>query len=87
MPEAPLLWGILRRDWRNRTRYRNEIVIGGAQQGRYGAAYAEKLEVRKKSRMLGMSRRWSGIRDSKVEGQFTMMVSEGKRKAKAGGEH
>ncbi|MPC19085.1 hypothetical protein E2C01_011991 [Portunus trituberculatus] len=23
--------GSLRRDWRNRTRYRNEIVIGGAQ--------------------------------------------------------
>ncbi|MPC60836.1 hypothetical protein E2C01_054895 [Portunus trituberculatus] len=30
-PEALPLTGNLRRDWRNRTRYRNEIVIGGAQ--------------------------------------------------------
>ncbi|MPC42009.1 hypothetical protein E2C01_035621 [Portunus trituberculatus] len=29
--EAPLLWRILKRDWRNRTRYRYEVVIGGAQ--------------------------------------------------------
>ncbi|MPC72584.1 hypothetical protein E2C01_066896 [Portunus trituberculatus] len=32
MPEAPLPWKILRRDWRNRIRYRYEIVIRGAQQ-------------------------------------------------------
>ncbi|MPC48460.1 hypothetical protein E2C01_042233 [Portunus trituberculatus] len=25
--KAPLFWGILRRNWRNRTRYSNEIVI------------------------------------------------------------
>ncbi|MPC51015.1 hypothetical protein E2C01_044851 [Portunus trituberculatus] len=30
-PEAPLLREILGKDWRNRTRYRNEIVIGGTQ--------------------------------------------------------
>ncbi|MPC44961.1 hypothetical protein E2C01_038643 [Portunus trituberculatus] len=30
--EVPLLWGILRNVWRNRTTYRNEIVIGEAQQ-------------------------------------------------------
>ncbi|MPC16613.1 hypothetical protein E2C01_009441 [Portunus trituberculatus] len=34
MPEAPLLWGILRRNWRNRKRYRYKIVIGGAQRRR-----------------------------------------------------
>ena len=28
-PEAPLLMGILRRDWKNRARYIYEIVIGG----------------------------------------------------------
>ncbi|MPC53199.1 hypothetical protein E2C01_047087 [Portunus trituberculatus] len=32
MPEAPPPWGILKREWKNRTRYRNEIVIRGAQQ-------------------------------------------------------
>ncbi|MPC75010.1 hypothetical protein E2C01_069393 [Portunus trituberculatus] len=32
--------------------------------------------------MLGVSLRRSGIRDSKVEGQFTRMVSEGKGKLK-----
>ncbi|MPC22555.1 hypothetical protein E2C01_015572 [Portunus trituberculatus] len=30
--EVPPFWGILRRDWRNLTRYRNEIVIRGGQQ-------------------------------------------------------
>ncbi|MPC49080.1 hypothetical protein E2C01_042874 [Portunus trituberculatus] len=28
MPEAPAPWGILRKDWWNRTRYRYDIVIG-----------------------------------------------------------
>ncbi|MPC38134.1 hypothetical protein E2C01_031638 [Portunus trituberculatus] len=35
-PEAPPLWGILSRDWKNRTRYRDEILIGRAQQKRQG---------------------------------------------------
>lgn len=30
-PEVPALWGILRRDSRNRASYRYESVIGGAQ--------------------------------------------------------
>ncbi|MPC37016.1 hypothetical protein E2C01_030487 [Portunus trituberculatus] len=30
IPEAPPCWGILGRNWRNRTRCRNEIVIRGA---------------------------------------------------------
>ncbi|MPC44391.1 hypothetical protein E2C01_038064 [Portunus trituberculatus] len=34
MPEALPLWGILRKNWRNKARFRNEIVIGGAQQRR-----------------------------------------------------
>ncbi|MPD01478.1 hypothetical protein E2C01_097010 [Portunus trituberculatus] len=34
MPEAPPFWGILRKVWSIRTRYRNEIMIGGAQQRR-----------------------------------------------------
>ena len=33
-PKAPSLWRILRRDWRHRTRYRYEIVIGGDQRRR-----------------------------------------------------
>ena len=31
MPKAPLLWRILWRNWRDRTRYRYEIVIRGTQ--------------------------------------------------------
>ena len=32
--KAPSLWRILRRDWRDRIRYRYEIVIGGTQRRR-----------------------------------------------------
>lgn len=31
MPEAPLLWEILRGDWKNRTKYQYEVVNGGVQ--------------------------------------------------------
>ena len=34
MPKAPPLWRILRRNWRDRTRYRYKIVIGGTQRRR-----------------------------------------------------
>ncbi|MPC14727.1 hypothetical protein E2C01_007497 [Portunus trituberculatus] len=43
MAEAPAFWGILRRNWRNRRRYRDEIVIGGAQWRRWGKSISRTI--------------------------------------------
>ena len=41
--KAPPLWRILRRNWRDRTRYRYEIVIGGTQQRRKGDSISRRI--------------------------------------------
>ncbi|MPC44063.1 hypothetical protein E2C01_037724 [Portunus trituberculatus] len=46
--KVPPLWGILRRDWRNRTRNRNEIVIGGVQRRRWGNNISRRIRGEKK---------------------------------------
>ena len=43
IPKAPPLWRILRRNWRERTRYRNEIVIGGTQRRRKGESISGRI--------------------------------------------
>ncbi|MPC34340.1 hypothetical protein E2C01_027725 [Portunus trituberculatus] len=52
-PEAPSLWGILWRDWRNRTRYRNEIVIGGAQQRGKGDNISRRIRGEEEIKNVG----------------------------------
>ena len=42
-PKAPPLWRVLRRDWRDRTRYRYEIVIGGTQRRRKGDSISRRI--------------------------------------------
>ncbi|MPC38376.1 hypothetical protein E2C01_031882 [Portunus trituberculatus] len=53
MPEVPLLLGVLRRDWRNRPRYRNEIVIGGPQQRRYGNGISRMIRGKEEIKNVG----------------------------------
>ncbi|MPC70038.1 hypothetical protein E2C01_064273 [Portunus trituberculatus] len=53
MPEAPQLWWILRRDWRNKTRYRNEIVIGGAQRRRQGTSLHRRIRGKEEIKNAG----------------------------------
>ncbi|MPC19329.1 Ubiquitin-conjugating enzyme E2 [Portunus trituberculatus] len=45
MSESPPLWGILKRNWRNRTRYKYEIVIRVAQQRRLGNSISRKIRA------------------------------------------
>ncbi|MPC96589.1 hypothetical protein E2C01_091855 [Portunus trituberculatus] len=52
-PEAPPLWEILRRNWRNRTRHRNEIVIGGAQRRGYGNSISRRIRGKEKIKNIG----------------------------------
>ena len=47
MPKAPPLWRILMRDWRNRTRYRYDIVIGKTQRRRKGDSIGKRIRGRK----------------------------------------
>ena len=42
-PKAPPLWRILRRDWRDRTRYRYEIAIRGIQWRRKGNSISRSI--------------------------------------------
>ncbi|MPC25574.1 hypothetical protein E2C01_018693 [Portunus trituberculatus] len=53
MPEAPLLWGILGMNWRNRTRYRNEFVIGRAQWRRYGNSICKRIRGKEEIKNVG----------------------------------
>ncbi|MPC41654.1 hypothetical protein E2C01_035254 [Portunus trituberculatus] len=52
-PKAPPLWGILRRDWRNRARYSNEIVIGGAQRRRQVNSISRRIRGEEKIKNVG----------------------------------
>ncbi|MPC19788.1 hypothetical protein E2C01_012714 [Portunus trituberculatus] len=45
MPEVPPLLGILRRDWRNMTRYKYEIVIRGAQRRKESNSISRRIRV------------------------------------------
>ena len=53
MPEAPLFSGILRRNWRDRTKFRYKIVIGGAQWGRYGESIGRRIRGYERVKNVG----------------------------------
>ncbi|MPC51802.1 hypothetical protein E2C01_045656 [Portunus trituberculatus] len=55
-PEAPPLWEILRRDWRNRTSYRNDIVIEEAQRRRSGNSNTISRRIRGKEKIKNIGR-------------------------------
>ncbi|MPC19918.1 hypothetical protein E2C01_012846 [Portunus trituberculatus] len=53
MPEAPPFWGIQSKNWRNRARYRNEIVIRGAHRRRYGNSISRRIRSKEKIKNVG----------------------------------
>ena len=93
-PKAPSLWRILRRDWRDRTRYRYDIMIGETQRGGEGDSISRRIRGQEKVKNVGrisktvrntsmvLHHLLQVMQDSKVKGKLTRMVIERRGKPK-----